>query len=123
MAPVQNRRRLIKIFMGGRGGGWGEGSSERCLKWWVGVRGFIKGSFQKHLKTGVGKDKFFAGGGGLKVSPPLPLRNFNRTQVHLKIPEHKVLSFSVRKEIIENDNSLVVISLSKVSENEFLQTL
>ena len=46
---------MIKIFKGGgvvdgeRGGGWGGGSSERCLKWGVGV---IKGSFQKHLKTG-----------------------------------------------------------------------
>ena len=27
------------------------GSSEGCLKWGVGV---IKGSFQKHLKTGCG---------------------------------------------------------------------
>ena len=34
-----------------------------------------------------------------------------------------MLSFSVRKEIIKNDNSLVVIFLSKVVENEFLQTL
>ena len=31
-------------FLGGRGGGWGGGSSERCLKWGGGV---IKGSFQK----------------------------------------------------------------------------
>ena len=30
-----------------------------------------------------------------------------------------MLSFSVRKEIIENDNSLVDISLSKIGENEF----
>ena len=42
---------MIKIFRGGRGGG----SSERCLKW--GGWGVIKGSFQKHLKTGVGKGK------------------------------------------------------------------
>ena len=43
----------IKIFRGGgRGGGWGGGSSERCLKW--GGGGVIKGSFQKHLKTGGG---------------------------------------------------------------------
>ena len=34
-----------------------------------------------------------------------------------------MLSFSVRKEIIKNDNSLVVILLSKVVENEFLQAL
>ena len=31
-----------------------EGSSERCLKWGDGGRGVIKGSFQKHLKTGGG---------------------------------------------------------------------
>ena len=30
-----------------------------------------------------------------------------------------MLSFSVRKEIIENDNSLVDISFSKIGENEF----
>ena len=45
------------------------------------------------------------------------------TQVHLKVSEHEMLRFSVRKEIIKNDNSLVVILLSKVVENEFLQTL
>ena len=40
---------MIKIFRGGRGGGWlGEGSSERCLKWGGGV---ITGIF---LKTGDG---------------------------------------------------------------------
>ena len=33
------------------------------------------------------------------------------------------LSLSVSKEIIENDNSWVLISLSKVGENEFVQTL
>ena len=44
-------------------------------------------------------------------------------QVHLKASEHEMLSFSVRKEIIKNDNSLVVILLSKVVENEFLETL
>ena len=42
---------MIKIFMEGRGGGWGGDSSEGCLKWGGGV-GVIKGSFQKHLKTG-----------------------------------------------------------------------
>ena len=41
----------------------------------------------------------------------------------MKISDHKMLIFSVRKEIAENDNSWVVISLSKVGENEFLQTL
>ena len=38
----------------------------------------------------------------------------------MKISE---LKMSVRKEIIENDNNLVALSLSKVGENEFLQTL
>ena len=33
------------------------------------------------------------------------------------------LTFTVRKEIIKSDNSLVAILLSKVVENEFLQTL
>ena len=42
---------------------------------------------------------------------------------HLKISEHKMSRFSVRKEVIENNNSLAVISLSNVDENEFLQTL
>ena len=36
----------------GRDGGWGGGSSERCLKWGGGE--VIKESFQKHLKTGGG---------------------------------------------------------------------
>ena len=39
---------MVKIFRGGRGGEWGWGSSERCLKWGGG------GSFQKHLKKGGG---------------------------------------------------------------------
>ena len=43
-------------FRGGRGGGWGGGSSERCLKW-GGGGGVIKGSFQKNLKTGVSNGK------------------------------------------------------------------
>ena len=38
-------------------------------------------------------------------------------------PWHEMLSFSVRKVIVENSNSLVVISLSKVGENEVLQTI
>ena len=41
----------------------------------------------------------------------------------MRVPEHQMLRFLVRKEIIENDYSLVVILLSKVGENEFLQTL
>ena len=46
--------------------------------WW----GVIKGSFQKHLKQGVGKGKScsYGGKGGLKVSPSLPPpENFNHT--------------------------------------------
>ena len=42
--------RMIKIFRGvvdGEGG-----SSEGCLKWGGGGGGVIKGSLQKHLKTG-----------------------------------------------------------------------
>ena len=63
---------MIKIFIGGggggsRGSGWGGGSSERCLKW---VGEVIKRSFQKHLKTGVGKGKSCSQGEKvLKVSP------------------------------------------------------
>ena len=34
-----------------------------------------------------------------------------------------MLTFLVRKEIIKNDNRLVVISLSKVDENDLLQAL
>ena len=34
-----------------------------------------------------------------------------------------ILSFSVKKEIIQNDNSWVVISWFKVGKKEFLQTL
>ena len=45
---------MIKIFMGGGGGGWGRGSSERCLKWNGEGVGFIKGTFQEDLKTGDG---------------------------------------------------------------------
>ena len=52
------------------------------------------------------------------VRPMAPVLN-----IHLKVSEHKMLSFSVRKEIIKNDNSLVVILLSKVVGKEFLQTV
>ena len=45
---------MIKTFRGGRGGGWGGGSSGRCLNWGGGGWGVIKGSFQKHLKIGGG---------------------------------------------------------------------
>ena len=46
-----------------------------------------------------------------------------QTQIHLKVSEHEMLSFSVTKEIIKNDNSFVIILLSKIVENEFLHTL
>ena len=55
----------------------------------------------------------------IKVTGIRPMALCN-TEVHLKKSEHKILSFSLRKEIIENNNSLVVISLSTVGENEFL---
>ena len=41
----------------------------------------------------------------------------------MKISEHKMLSFSVRKEIIKNTNRLVAILLFIVGENEFLKIL
>ena len=53
------------------------------------------------------------------IRPLAPVLN----KVHLKVSEHEMLTFSVRKEIIKNDDSLVVILLSKVVENEFLQTV
>ena len=39
-------------------------------------------------------------------------------KVHLKVSEHEMLSFLVQKEIIKNDNSLVVILLFKVVEKQ-----
>ena len=39
----------------------------------------------------------------IDIRPMTPLLN----KVHLKVSEHEMLSFSVRKEIIKNDNSLV----------------
>ena len=55
------------------------------------------------------------------IPPMAPVQ----TEAHLNISEHKMFftSFSVRKKILENGNTLVVISLSKVEENEFFQTL
>ena len=53
------------------------------------------------------------------IRPMVPVLNTGL----LEISEYEMLRFSVRKEIIENVNSLVVILLSKVVENEFLQTL
>ena len=48
---------MIKIFMVGKGSGWGGGSSERCLKWCGGGRGSLRDVFINILKQGVGKDK------------------------------------------------------------------
>ena len=48
-------RCMIKIFRGGRGGGWGGGSSERCLKW--GGGGSLRDLSKNILKQGVGKGK------------------------------------------------------------------
>ena len=59
--------------MGGEGVVDGEeGSSEKCLKWSGG--GVIKRSFQKHLKTGVGKDESCSseGGGFEGATTPVP---------------------------------------------------
>ena len=50
------------------------------------------------------------------ILPIAPVLN----KVHLKVSEHEMLSVLVRKEIIKNDK---VILLSKVVENEFLQTV
>ena len=53
------------------------------------------------------------------IRPIAPVLN----KVHMKVSEHEMLSFSERKEITKNDNSLVVFLLSKVVENEFLHTV
>ena len=62
---------MIKIFKGGRGGGWGGGSSERCLKW-GGVRDLSKNI----LKTGWVRAKVVrrVGGGFEGVTTPAPPR-------------------------------------------------
>ena len=54
---------------GGRGGRWGVGNSERCLKWSGPV---ITESLQKHLKMGDGRSqKVFVRGRVLEVASPL----------------------------------------------------
>ena len=53
------------------------------------------------------------------IRPMTPVQN----RGPLKMSDHKMLTFLVSKEIIENNKSLVVISLSKVGENEFLPNL
>ena len=45
------------FFLGGRGGGWGGGSSERCLKWDGGGWGSLRDLYKDILKQGVGKGK------------------------------------------------------------------
>ena len=55
----------------------------------------------------------------ISIRPMAPVQN----RGPLEVFEHKMLSFSIRKEIIENNNSLIVISLSKVGKNEFLPNL
>ena len=45
---------MIKIFRGEEVVDGEGGSSEGCLKWGGGGGEVIKGSFQKHLKTGGG---------------------------------------------------------------------
>ena len=43
-------------FLGGKGGGWGGGSSEGCLKWDDGGRGSLRDLSKNILKQG-GKGK------------------------------------------------------------------
>ena len=64
------------------------GSSEGCLKWGGGGGGLSKNI----LIRGWVKAKLFVGGGGLKVSPPLPPENFNYTPCD-SIPESVFLVF------------------------------
>ena len=47
---------MIKIFRGGRGGGWGGVSSEGCLKW-GGGGGSLRDLSKNISKQGVGKGK------------------------------------------------------------------
>ena len=52
--------------------------------------------------------------------PMAPVQNTWGSLEHIWAQDVKCFR---KKNIIENDNSLVVISLSKVDENEFVQTL
>ena len=58
---------MIKIFFwgGGRGGGWGEGSSKGCLKWGGGVGGSFRDHFKNILKQGWVKAKVVRRGEGV----------------------------------------------------------
>ena len=55
--PCNGTRCTIKIFRGGRGGGWGGGSSERCLKWGGRGWGSLRDLSKNILKELVGKGK------------------------------------------------------------------
>ena len=84
--------------MGGQGGGRGGGSSERCLKWGMTV---IKGSFQKHLKTGVKAKVVHRGGGFEGVTTPPPKKIFNRTHgVHFNNQREITCKIASRRSFI-----------------------
>ena len=51
-----------QILWGGRGGGWGGGSSEGCLKW--GGGGSLRDLSKNILKQGLGKGESCSKGGG-----------------------------------------------------------
>ena len=48
---------MIKIFREGRGGGWGGGSRDGCLKWGGGGWGSLRDLSKNILKQRVGKGK------------------------------------------------------------------
>ena len=65
---------MIKIFRRrGRGGGWGGGSSEGCLKWGSGGWGSLRDLSKNILKQGWVKAKVVRRGRSLKgVTTPAP---------------------------------------------------
>ena len=102
--------------MGGRGGGWGGGSSERCLKWGGGGLGSLR-DLSKNISKGWVKVKVVRRGRGvLKLSPPLtsPLsENLNRTQdvcakwrIELNPEKAKVIIFSRSQNVIRTQPAL-----------------
>ena len=69
---------MIKIFRGGRGGEWGGGSTDGCLKWGGGsLRDLSKNILkQRWVKAKVVR----RGGGGFEgVTTPSSPENFNHT--------------------------------------------
>ena len=49
---------MIKIFMGrGKGGAWGGGNNDSCLRWGGGGWGSLRDLSKNILKQGVGKGK------------------------------------------------------------------